>query len=114
MLDPRVAVAAVAVLIFALAASAVRALRSVLRRTIDALDTVSDENRAAVHARAGQLVNAFAVLAYGIAAVASALVALSRLSAGGRWDPRQIERGGLVRGINVVMIRRRSSFATLP
>jgi len=104
MLDPRVAVAAVVVLIFALAAFAVRALRSVLRRTIDALDTVSDEHRAAVHARAGQLVNAFAVLAYGIAAVASALMALSRLSAGGRWDPRQIERGVLVRGINVVII----------
>jgi moderate conductance mechanosensitive channel len=104
MLDPRVAVAAVIVLIFGLSAFAVRALRSVLRRTIDALDTGSDENRAAVHARAGQLVNALAVLVYGIATIASLSVALSRLSVAERWSPRQIERGFIVRGINVVII----------
>jgi moderate conductance mechanosensitive channel len=104
MLEPRVAVAAVIVLIFALAAFAVRALRSVLRRTIDALDALSDENRAAMHARAGKLVNALAALAYGIAAVLSVSVALARLSIGARWDPRQIERGVLVRGINIVVI----------
>ena len=104
MLDPRVAVAAVVVLIFTLAAFAVRALRSVLRRTIDALDALNDENRAAMHARAGKLVNAFAALAYGVAAVLSVSVALTRLSMGERWDPRQIERGLVVRGINIVVI----------
>jgi len=104
MLDPRVAVAAVVVLIFALAAFAVRALRSVLRRTIDTLDALNDENRAAMHARADKLVNAFAVLAYGIAAVLSVSVAVARLSMGARWDPRQIERSFVVRGINIVVI----------
>jgi moderate conductance mechanosensitive channel len=104
MLDPRVAVAAVVVLIFALAAFAVRALRSVLRGTIDALDALNDESRAAMHARAGKLVNALAALAYGVAAVLSVSVALARLSMGERWDPRQIERGLVVRGINIVVI----------
>jgi moderate conductance mechanosensitive channel len=104
MLDPRVAVAAVVVLIFALAAFAIRALRSVLRRTIDALDTGSEESRAAVNARARQLVNALAAVVYGIATVVSVSLALSRLSVGERWNPRQIERGFVVRGVNVVVI----------
>jgi small conductance mechanosensitive channel len=100
MLDARVAIAAVVVLAFALAAFAVRVLRSVLRRTIDAVDTMTPENRAAVHARAGRLVNAFSVLAYGIAAVVSVSLAVSRFGLGGR----RIEQGLLVRAANIAVI----------
>ena len=104
MLDPRVAVAALVILIFAVAAFIVRLLRSGLRRSIDALDTISAENRAAVHRRAARLVNALAVLAYGIAAAISMSLALTRLDTNGRWDPGRIGRGVVVRGINVAVI----------
>jgi len=104
MLDPRVAVAALVILIFAVAAFIVRLLRSGLRRSIDALDTISADNRAAVHRRAARLVNALAVLAYGIAAAISLSLALARLDTNGRWDPGRIGRGVVVRGINVAVI----------
>ena len=104
MLDPRVAVAALVILIFAVAAFIVRLLRSGLRRSIDALDTISADNRAAVHRRAARLVNALAVLAYGIAAAISMSLAVARLDTSGRWDPGRIGRGVVVRGINVAVI----------
>jgi len=103
MIDPRVFVAAVIVLVFALAAFAVRLLRSALRRSIDALDT-SAESRAAVRRRAHRLANAFAVLAYGIAAGVSGYLLVSRLDASGRWDPSRIGRDLFSRGINAAVI----------
>src|SRR5205823_7470489 len=62
MVDPRFALIGAIVLAFGLAAIAVAFVRSAIHRIIDALETVSSENRAAVHARARQLVSALTLL----------------------------------------------------
>ena len=59
------------VVAFVLAAIAARLAHRVIHRALGALDIVSAENRAAVHARAATLVRALTYLAYGLAAVAS-------------------------------------------
>ena len=85
----RFATAAAIVVAFLAAAIVVRFLQVVVHRAIDALEIVSSENRAAVHARARQLLGALALLAYGLAAIASVTLALSRLGVGEpRWDAR--------------------------
>ena len=61
---------AVAVLAFLLAALVVRIAHAVVHRLLGGLEIVSPENRAAVQARAKQLIRAMTVLAYGVAAVA--------------------------------------------
>ena len=63
---------------FAVAAVVVRVAHVVVRRLLDRMQTVSAENRAAVHARARQLIRALELLAYGIAVLASISLALSR------------------------------------
>jgi len=94
-----------AVLAFAAAAIAVRIARAVIHRLLDTADIVSAENRRAVHARAKQLIRALTLLAYGVAALASVSLALSRLGAvEPRWDPRLLGRWLLVHGINLVVI----------
>ena len=95
------------VLAFVVAAVVVSLLRSVVRRAIDAFEIVSSENRAAVHARAHQLVNALALLAYGVAAIASVSFALARLGiAETRWEPRLLARWFGVHGLNAGIIDR--------
>jgi small-conductance mechanosensitive channel len=93
------------VLAFLAAALVVRVAHAVLHRFVDHLDIVSTENRAALHARARQLIRTLTLLAYGVAALASVSLALSRFGVGEpRLDPRTLARWFLVHGINVIII----------
>src|SRR5437764_7370376 len=95
----------VIVLAFVVAAVAVRIAHTLIHRLLDALDIVGPENRAAVHARARQLIRALTLLAYGVAALASVSLALSRFGLSEpRWDPREVARWSATHGINVVII----------
>jgi len=90
---------------FALAAAVVRALHAVVHRALSHLEIVSQENRAAVHERAERLIRAATLLAYGVAALASVSLALSRFGVGeARWEPREMGRWALVHGVNVIII----------
>ncbi len=92
------------VAVFVIAAIAVRAAHAVIHRLLDRLDIVSTENRAAVHARAGQLIRALTLLAYGVAGVASISLALSRFGFEPSWNPRFIARWSVIHGINLIII----------
>jgi small conductance mechanosensitive channel len=93
------------VLAFLGAALVVRVAHALLHRFVDHLDIVSSENRAALHARAKQLIRALTLLAYGVAALASVSLALSRFGVGEpRLDPRTLAHWFLVHGINVIII----------
>jgi moderate conductance mechanosensitive channel len=96
----------VAILIaFAIAALAVRILSGIIHRLLGRLQMVDAANREAVHARARQLLRALTLLAYGIAALASVSLALSRFGINdGGWDPRTIGRWVATHGINTVLI----------
>ena len=105
MADVRYATAAAIVIVFVVAAVAVRVVQVTVRRALDALDIVSSENRAAVHARAKQLVGALKLLAYGVAALASVSLALARFGLGeSRWHPRLVATWALSHGINLAVI----------
>ena len=96
---------AAVVLAFVAAAVAVRIAHALIHRLLDTLDIVGSENRAAVHARARQLIRALTLLAYGVAALASVSLALSRFGLSEpRWDPREVARWSATHGINVVII----------
>jgi small-conductance mechanosensitive channel len=83
----------------------VRLLHAIIHRALDALDIVGAENRAAVHARAKQLIRALTVLAYGVAALAVISLALNRFGVNEpRWDPRLFGHWLLTRGVNLVII----------
>ena len=83
----------------------VRVLHAVIHRALDALDIVGAENRAAVHARAKQLIRALTVLAYGVAALAVISLALNRFGVNEpRWDPRLFGHWLLTHGVNLVII----------
>ena len=97
-------VAAVAVAFIA-AAIVVRVAHAVIHRFLGALDIVGSEDRAVVHARAKQLIQALTFLAYGVAALASISFALSRFDiAETRWDPRLVGRWSATHGVNLVII----------
>lgn len=90
---------------FLVAAVVVRVAHAIVNRLLNALDIVGTEQRDAVHARARQLVRALTILAYGIAAIASMSLALSRFGISeARWDPRTIAHWAATHGINVVII----------
>jgi small conductance mechanosensitive channel len=90
---------------FIVAAVVVRVAHALIHRFLGALDIVGAENRAAVHARAKQLIRALTVLAYGVAAVASVSFALSRFGVSDpRWDLRVMARWSVTHGINLVLI----------
>src|SRR5581483_10436461 len=90
---------------FVLAAVAVRIADVLVGRMLRALEIVSAENRAAVHARARALRRAMTLLAYGIAAAASVSFALTRLGiAEPRWGPATAGRWLLTHGINILVI----------
>jgi small-conductance mechanosensitive channel len=90
---------------FVVAAIIIRIAHAVLHRALDALDIVSAENRAAVHARGQQLSRAVTVVAYGVAALASISLALERFGfSEPRWHPRQITHWLLTHGVNMVAI----------
>src|SRR5262245_16696958 len=103
-LDSRATLIAI-VLAFAAAAIAARLFHRLTRQLENALDTVSAENRAAVHARSLQLQRAFALLAYAIATVATVSLALDRLGISEpQWHPRQILHWLLTHGVNTLII----------
>ena len=93
------------VLAFLLAAVTVRAARSLVHRLLDALDIVGPANRTAVDARAKQLTGALTLLAYGLAALASISLVLSRVGLGDpQWDARAAGRWLTAHGINIIVI----------
>src|SRR5215471_2264336 len=101
--NPYTVVAAV-VAVFFFAAIAARIVHALVHRVLDTLDIVGAENRAALQARARQLTGGLAVLAYGLAAIASISLALARFGISeARWDPRQLAHGLLVHGVDVVI-----------
>jgi len=93
------------VVAFVVAALVVRVAHAIVHRLLNALEMVGSENRAAVHARAQQLIRALTLLAYGVAALASVSLALSRFGlTEPRWDPREVARWSATHGINVIII----------
>ena len=96
---------AAVVVAFIAAGLVVRIAHAIVHRVLDAIEIVGSENRAAVHARARQLTRALTVLSFGLAAVASVSLALSRLGVGGpQWDVRAIGRWALTHGVNLIVI----------
>ena len=106
MIPPyRYATIAAILVAFVLAAVAVRILSAIVHRLLGRLDVVDGGNRAAIQARARQLVRALTLLAYGTAALASVSLALSRFGiTEPTWDPRVIARWLATHGINVLLI----------
>jgi moderate conductance mechanosensitive channel len=105
MPELRYSTIAVAVFVFVAAAVIVRVLHAIVHRALNALDIVGTENRAAVHARAKQLIRALTLLAYGGAALAVISLALNRLGVEEpRWDPRLLGHWLLTHGVNLVII----------
>src|SRR5579864_1116120 len=105
MLAFHAATAAAVVVAFLTAAGRVRIAHRFVQRLLDALEIASPEHRAAVHAKAKKLTVALTVLAYGVAAIASVSLALSRFGISeARWDPRAIARWAATHGVNVVII----------
>jgi moderate conductance mechanosensitive channel len=105
MIQPRYAPIAVVVAVFVAAAIIVRIAHNILHRTLDRLDIVSAENRAALHARGQQLIRAVTLMAYGVAALAAVSLALERFGVSEpRWHPRQIAHWLLTHGVNIVAI----------
>src|SRR3989441_8407726 len=101
----RYALIAAVVLAFIAAALVVRIAHAIIGRLLNALDIVSSENRAVVHARAKQLTRALTLLAYGVAVVASLSLALSRFGiAEPQWDPRLAAHWSVTHGINLIII----------
>ena len=93
------------VLMFALAAVMVAVARSIVHRLLAGLDIVSADNRAAVQTRANRLGRSLTLLAYGIAALASISLALSRAGIGEpQWTWREVGRWLTTHGINLVVI----------
>ena len=83
----------------------VRVARSLVHRLLKTLEVVGSENRDAVHARAGQMIRALTVLAYGIAALAAVSLALERFGVNEpAWNPRQFLHWLLVHGVNIAII----------
>jgi len=90
---------------FVIAAIAVGILSAIIRKLLGRLEIVDAANRAAVQERARQLVRALTLLAYGIAALASVSLALSRFGiTETRWDPREVARWLATHGINALLI----------
>jgi len=105
MPDFRFSTIATVVVLFVVAAVAVRILHGIVHRILDALDIVGADNRAAVHARAKQLVRALTILAYGGVALAVVSLALNRFGVEEpRWNPRLLVHWLLTHGVNLIVI----------
>jgi moderate conductance mechanosensitive channel len=90
---------------FVVAGLVVRIAHALVHRGLDALEIVGTENRAAVQARAKQLNRALTILAFGLAAVASVSLALSRFGfAESQWDLSAMGRWVITHGINLIVI----------
>jgi small-conductance mechanosensitive channel len=90
---------------FIVAALAVRIAQAIIHRVLNALDIVGSANRAAVQARAKQLTRALAILAFGLAAVASGSLTLSRFGfTESQWNVRALGAWAVTHGINLIII----------
>jgi moderate conductance mechanosensitive channel len=97
--------AAAILVAFLVAAALVFVARALVERALAVLDIVGNENRAAVRRRARQLIQALTLLAYGVAALASISLGLTRVGLGEpRWDPRVVARWTVTHGINAAII----------
>ncbi len=105
ILQLRYTTIAAVVLAFVIAAVVVRVAHAIVHRLLSALDIVDSANRSAVDARAKQLIRALTLLAYGVAALASVSLALTRFGINeARWDPRTLALWVATHGINVLLI----------
>src|SRR5262249_41046681 len=96
---------AAVLLAFVAAGVLARIADAIVHRLLAGLEIVGAENRAAVHARAKQLIRALTVLAYGVAALASISLALERFDVSEpQWNPRQLLHWTLTHGINLLVI----------
>jgi moderate conductance mechanosensitive channel len=90
---------------FVVAGLVVRIAHALVHRGLDALEIVGTENRAAIQARAKQLNRALTILAFGLAAVASVSLALSRFGfADSQWNLSAMGRWVITHGINLIVI----------
>jgi moderate conductance mechanosensitive channel len=90
---------------FAVAGVIVRIGHALVHRGLDALEIVGSENQAAVQARARQLTRALTVLAFGLAAVASISLALSRFGfTESQWNLSAMGRWAITHGVNLIVI----------
>jgi moderate conductance mechanosensitive channel len=96
---------AAVVVAFIVAGLVVRIAHAIIHRLLDALDIVGSENRTVVHERAKQLIRALTILAFGLAAVASASLALSRFGISeSRWNLRGLGSWAITHGVNLIII----------
>jgi small conductance mechanosensitive channel len=90
---------------FLLAGAVVLLGRRFVNRSLAALGLMSPDSRAAVQARARQVVWALAVVAFGVAAVTTLSLALSKAGFEvPEWTPRQVVSWMMSRGIHVLII----------
>jgi small conductance mechanosensitive channel len=90
---------------FAAAALVVAVARALVHRALDAVDVVSAENRRMLHERAGGLIGALRLLAFGVAALGSVSFALAHFGlTEPTVDPRRVGRWVLTHGVNLVVI----------
>ncbi|HSP35386.1 MAG TPA: mechanosensitive ion channel domain-containing protein, partial [Thermoanaerobaculia bacterium] len=90
---------------FVVTAILVRAVDGVIHRALESLEIVGTDNRAALHARASQLIRGLTLLAYGAAAIASVSLALARFGVKeGQIDPAEIAHWGETHGVNLLII----------
>jgi small conductance mechanosensitive channel len=95
----------VVLLAFAVAAIGALVVRRLIHRRVRELDTVSPENREALHTRAKQLVQALTLLFYGAAALASVSLAVDRLGFNEpAWNPRYLLHWSLTHGVNLIIV----------
>src|SRR5919197_3708054 len=93
------------VIAFIVAGLVVRIAHFLIHRLLGALDIVGKENRAAVYARAKQLIRTLTILAFGLAAVASGSLTLSRFGVSEpRFNLRSVGEWAITHGINLVVI----------
>jgi small conductance mechanosensitive channel len=96
---------AAVLIVFIVAALAVRTAQAIVHRVLSALDIVGSANRAAVQTRAKQLTRALAIVAFGLAAVASGSLTLSRFGfTESQWNVRVLGAWAVTHGINLIII----------
>ena len=96
---------ALAVAAFLAAAVAARLLKGAVARLESRLETVTEEDRAAVRARVAALGRALTLLAYLVAALAAVSLGLDRLGISEpQWHPRQVVHWLLTHGVNLVIV----------
>jgi small conductance mechanosensitive channel len=90
---------------FLVAAIVVAAVHAVVRRALDRLESVSPENRKALHERATRLIGSLRLLAFGVVALGSISFALARFGlTEPTWDPRVVGRWALAHGVTLIVI----------